>query len=512
MEKMLEDKVVSKNPATGEVLGEVPIMGEEEVRQVVEKAREAQREWAKRSPSERAETMRSLKQQILKRKDEIVKVLSSETGKPPIEALTGEIFTVLEALDYAIRKGPGLLKPHKVSHHLMKTYRTHVHYEPHGVLGMITPWNYPFLLSFGPALSALIAGNAVVIKPSEFTPLSVLEITKTFEGLDFPKGLLSVVTGYGPTGEALIRSGVNKVSFTGSVPTGRKVASLCGELLIPVSLELGGKDPMIVLEDAPLERAVQGAVWGGFCNTGQICASVERIYVEEGVYDHFVHSLKEEVKKLRQGGEDPYESDLGPMNNDRQFQIVDSQVKDALAKGARALVGGEGKAPYFKPTVLEGVTPEMDIYEKETFGPAINLFKVKSADEAVKLANDSPFGLTASVWTQDSERARAMAHQLNFGFIFVNDHLGPSGAGETAWGGFKDSGFGKTRGAEGIMEMVKVQYVSADTTGTNTAPYWYPYTKEKYDRFCEVLDQLYGGGFFSRLMGMLKLTWLTFRG
>ncbi len=507
-----KDLIQSKNRWTGEVLGEVEVMGPEQVREVVEKSRKAQREWAKLSPQERAEELKKVIPALLNRKQKIVEILTKETGKPPLEALSGEIFTILESLEYAIYKGPALLEPKKISHRMMKILKTYAYYSPYGVVGLITPWNFPFFLSFGPAISALIAGNSVVIKPSEFTPLSVLEIVKVFEDAGMPENLVSVVTGYGETGEALIRSGVDKISFTGSVATGRKVASLCGELLIPVTMELGGKDPMIVLKDAPLERAVKGALWGGFCNSGQICASVERVYVEEPIYNHFLELLKEEAHHLRQKGENPYETELGPMNNDKQYEIVASQVEDALQKGAKALVGGKGEKPFFSPTILVNVTPEMRIYKEETFGPVVIVDKIKDVDEGIEKANNSPYGLTASIWTQDEERAFELANKLDFGFVFINDHLGASGAGEVSWGGFKESGFGKTRGPEGILEMAKLKYASEDITGASTAPYWFPYTQEKYERFSEVIDQIYGGGLLARLTGLLKLTWLLYRG
>lgn len=506
------ETIVSRNPLSGEVLGEVPIFSRERVLEEMERVRLVQREWAELSVEERVRYLERLGEVLVRRRDELAGWISRENGKPALEALLAEIFTLLGDIEFLVSRAPSLLASRRVSHRVMKTVQSEVWFEPYGVVGIISPWNYPFFLSFAPALSALVAGNGVMIKPSEFTPLCVSRIPELCREAGIPEGLVVVLTGDGSTGEALLEARPDRVCFTGSVSTGRKVASRCGELLIPVTLELGGKDPMIVLEDAPLERAVNCALWSGFSNAGQICASTERIYVRREVASVFARRLAEAVNGLRLAKVGEVEFDVGPISNERQFEVIRRQVEEAKAAGVEVLAGGEGECPFFVPTVLWDPSEELLVLREETFGPVVSVIPVEDDEEALELANRSSYGLTASVWSGDLERARSLARRLEAGAVYINEALSPSGAAELSWGGVKGSGFGKTRGEDGLFSMVRKKYVSRDLTGMSTAPHWYPYTEEKYRRFSELVEDLYGGNIFRRLLGFFKFVWLTFRG
>ena len=510
------DSIVSRNPATNEVIGEVDVSDESQVHAAIERARVAQSEWASFSLKLRIAAIRKVKNVMIERRDEIARHLSSETGKTRLEALTGEVFPTVDCADYYVRKARTILETRRVPHRLLKTTRSYREMVPYGVVGIITPWNYPFFLTMGPSLSALVAGNAVINKPSEHTPLTGDLVVEIFRQAGIPKDLFQVVHGYGEVGAALISGEVDKISFTGSVSTGRKVASMAGERLIPVTLELGGKDPMIVLEDAPLDRAASCAVWGAFCNSGQICASIERIYVHESVADAFLEKVVTKTRELRQGVDSDFSVDVGSMQNEQQLKIVAGQVKDAREKGASIEVGGEvveGKEGlFFAPTILTGVTDSMVVAREETFGPVVPIFRVTSAEEAVRLARDTEFGLTASIWSEDDRKARRLARQLDFGAVYINDMLAPSSASEIGWGGFKNSGFGKSRGPEGLLDMVRTKHVSVDRLRMEQMPYWYPYTETKYQRFSSLIKDVFADSPLKRIWGILKSVPLFLKG
>ncbi|MBN9390559.1 MAG: aldehyde dehydrogenase family protein [Chloroflexi bacterium] len=468
------------NPATGEQLAELPVMTPDQVEQAVRRAGTAQKEWAALSFNERRKVMLRWRSKLVANKEKIVETLVAENGKPPLEALM-ELFYLADVIGYYCAQAPRFLKGYKVPLHLLKTKRARVVYHPVGVVGVISPWNFPLLLGFGDALAALVAGNAVVVKPSEVTPLSALRLVELAEGVGFPPGLLQVVTGWGETGGSLVDN-ADLIAFTGGTNTGKKVMERASRRLVPVLLELGGKDPMIVLKDADLDRAARGAVAGAFFNSGQVCISVEKLFVEAPVYDVFVAKVVEQVKRLRLGSPagDPSNRDLGPMTYQGQLDIVEQQVADARVKGAHILTGGKrGEGLFYEPTVLTNVTPDMLVMREETFGPLLPIIKVKDADEALRLANASNFGLSSSIWTGDTSRGEALAQKLEAGSTCVNDVFINYILPEVPFGGIKDSGLGyRHGGADSLRKFCRPQTILTDRFGLKSEPIWLPYGKK----------------------------------
>src|SRR6476646_85882 len=425
----------SFNPATGELVGSVATITPEQVQGVVDDVARIQPAWAELSLSDRARYMRRASDALPEEIDEIAELLVNEQGKPRAEAYTMELLTTVDALHWCAKAGPKILADEKVrmSQAFLATKKGRFSYEPIGVGGVIAPWNYPWSIPFGEVAIALMAGNGVVLKPASLTPLLGEAIRRVFERGGRPDGLIRVVHGGGAVGDALAKSSVGKVFFTGSVEVGRKVGEVCAQRLKGSVLELGGKDPMIVCADADLDNAISGAVWGGFANAGQTCSGIERVYVDRRVADRFVEGVARETEQLRLGDPLQWETEIGPMTSDDQYGIVVELIEDAIASGATLLCGGPTDVPglpgkFVAPTVLTGVTHEMRIMKEEIFGPVLPIVTVESEQEAIELANDSEFGLGASVWTKDRQRGERIARRLESGMVWINDHSFSHGA------------------------------------------------------------------------------------
>jgi acyl-CoA reductase-like NAD-dependent aldehyde dehydrogenase len=470
-----------RNPATLDPIGEIEVQNAEDVAAAVERARKAQPGWAGLRFEDRARYLTRAVRVLLERSDDYLDVIIRETGKPRTEALAVEILAACDALSFYAKRAKRILADRTVPVHLLKTKKLRLSYRPLGVVAIITPWNFPFILSLNPTAQALMAGNAVVLKPSEVTPFSGRLVEELFVAVGLPEGVFQVVSGDGETGAALVEAGVDKVSFTGSVRTGRKIGEICGRRLIPCTLELGGKDPMIVCEDADLERAANGAVFGAFSNAGQICVSTERVYVVEAVADAFERKVLEKTAALRQGAEGEF--DVGPMIFADQLATVQRHVEDAVGKGAKVLAGGRRNPAwaglFWEPTVLSNVTHDMAIMREETFGPVLPIMRVRDEDEALRLANDSPYGLNANVWTRDKRKGERIAKSLHSGAAVVNDCMLTYGVTESPFGGVKESGVGQVNGEIGLRAYCHAQSILIDRFGGRSEVLWYPYTEKK---------------------------------
>ena len=485
-------EIISYDPATGEEVGRAPLRSPNEVARAVARAREAQKGWAARSFGERASVVMRARALVLDEMDEIASLISRESGKPAAEALSMEVVPTLDLMQYFARNTARLLKDEKIDIGLYRLLgrASRIEYRPVGVVGIISPWNFPWAIPLGEVVMALMAGNSVVLKPSELTPLVALKMADVFRRAGLSDGLLEAVTGDGSTGAALVESGVDKIMFTGSVATGRRVAESAARRLTPVVLELGGKDPMIVFEDADLELAAGAAVWGAFANSGQACASVERCYVHESVAADFLKRVVEKTRALRQGAGEGF--DLGAMSSERQLRTVESHVRDAVARGAKVHTGGRAadidaaagaRGTFYEPTVLTDVDHTMPVMREETFGPVLPVMTFKSEEEAVRLANDSPFGLTASVWTKNLRRGRRLAKAIEAGTVMVNEVLYTHGIAQTPWGGLKQSGLGRTHGRLGLLEMVSPVHIHVNSLARFEDLWWFGYGPEAAQLF-----------------------------
>jgi acyl-CoA reductase-like NAD-dependent aldehyde dehydrogenase len=491
------DQVIhSIDASSGRVAAEVRATPAEAVPEIMARARAAQREWAARSIESRCTALRQFRDAIYEHRDESTRVISLETGKPHVEAVFSELILALDTTDFLARRAPEWLRPERVPHHsiAVKAKTGWLEFEPHGVIAVISPWNYPFSIPISEIAPALIAGNAVLLKPSELTPQTGALIGKIAAAANLPGGILQVLQGGGALGAAIIEAKPDKVCFTGSVATGRRIAESCARLLIPTVLELGGKDAMIVLGDADLDMASSAAVWGAFTNCGQACLSVERVYVDASVAERFTQMCVEKTGELRLGPPSDADAEVGPMIRPRQMEKVEEQLSDGVAKGARILAGGRRRADlgpsFFEPTVVANVDHSMQLMREETFGPVLAIAAVHSVDEAVSLANDSEFGLSASIWTGNSELGKVVASRLRAGSVMVNDVASYYGVCEAPHGGSGASGWGRTHSRLGLLEMVRVKYVDVDRMPRTRKSWWYGYSENfaaAADRFVDFL-------------------------
>jgi aldehyde dehydrogenase (NAD+) len=484
------ERLSSYNPATQEVIGTVPIHGQADVDAAVARARIAAERWGALSFEARREELAAFRRAIAAHADELADLLRRENGKPEIEALT-EIMMALSHLQHAPACAEEAMAPRRVSSGILANFRATISYHPLGVVGVIGPWNYPLFTPMGSIAYALAAGNAVVWKPSELTPLIAVKIAEIAQHSLALPDLLQVVTGAGATGAALARAAIDKFAFTGSAATGRRVMIAAAERLTPVLLELGGKDPMIVAEDADLEKAAEACVYGALTNAGQACISVERVYVADAVHDRFVDEVVKQVRALRVGGDDGH---LGAMTSTAQVGIVRDHLQDAIAKGAKVLTGGPDaiSGSYIQPTVLTDVDHRMKVMSDETFGPVIPIKRVSSLDEAVKLANDSKYGLGSSVFA--GKGARQLAARLRAGMTSINSVMSFAGIPSLPFGGVGDSGFGRIHGDEGIREFTRIKSTAEQVLSLPLNMMSFRQPKEMPGRLRGMIKQLYGDG------------------
>lgn len=467
-----------ENPATGAVVGAVPCLSAADVERLAAQGRAAQPAWQALGFKERRRRLLRAQRWLADNRGRAEELIVAESGKQRADA-TAEIIAATEALLYWANNAERLLSEERISSRspLLFGRSVCVRYQPLGLVGVITPWNAPFSLAALDLVPAMAAGNAVIHKPSEITPLSANLLEEMFRACDVPEHVFQIAHGDGATGAALVDA-ADFIAFTGSDTTGRKIAEQAGRNLTGVSLELGGKDAMIVLADADLERAAGGALYYGMANAGQICMSVERVYVEEPAYDRFVELVAQHAGELRLGtGSDEQPSEIGPIIFGPQIEKIADHVQDAIAKGARAIVGGrraDRAGRYYEPTVLVDVDHTMRVMTDETFGPVLPIMKVRDADEAVRLANDSRYGLQASVWTRDRERGGQIARRLESGGVSVNDAWVNLGAFDAPFGGWKESGLGRRNGVTGIRKYCQAQTITDNRRPLRRDPFWFP--------------------------------------
>lgn len=494
-------EIAVEDPATGEVIAYVPELTAAQVGELARAARAAQPGWEALGYEGRGRVLRRAQKWLVDNQDRVIGRIVSETGKTYEDALVAEIMYGANALGFWAKQAPRYLADERIRSNatLLRGKKLVLRHRPLGLVGVIGPWNYPLTNSFGDCIPALAAGNAVILKPSEITPLTSMLLLEGLRASGLPEGVMAIATGRGATGAALVDA-VDMIMFTGSAATGRKVMARAAETLTPVSLELGGKDPMIVLADADLERAAHHAVYYSMLNAGQTCISLERVYVEAPIHDAFVAKVTEKARALRnERSTGPGTSDVGSMTFPPQVDVVERHVEDARAKGAQVVVGGarghDGQpGHWFQPTVLTGVDHGMAIMREETFGPTLPIMKVADAEEAIRLANDSPYGLGAAVFSQDVARGEAIARRIDAGAVCVNDACVNYTALELPMGGVKESGMGSRHGTNGIRKYTRQQALLISRLHPRRDVHTYPYTAKMTSRLQKLVRLLYGRG------------------
>lgn len=506
--------LVSVNPADLSEIGRVDLMTEDQIRAAIESAQKASPSWGALSLKERGEYLLAARDYMSANFDEIAETICKEMGKPRTEAANAELLTVLDLISYYVKKAPQILKEESIPIHLLPLIKkSKLVYEPLGIVAVVSPWNYPFAIPMSGIVFALLTGNTVLFKPASDVTFVGLKIKEIFDrGAELPEGVFNLILAEGRTvGSILFRPPVKKVVFTGSTEIGKWIMEECGKHLIPTVLELGGKDPMVVLEDADIELAAKGAVWGAFTNCGQVCASIERCYVHESIADKFMEKVKEEVSKLRIGPYTQDDVDMGPMVSAGQLRIVEEHVQDAVSRGAKVIHGGKKredlKGYFYEPTVLANVNHDMRCIREETFGPTLPIMTFKDEAEAIRLANDSNFGLTASVWTSDKKRGEEIAKRIEAGTVCVNDHAYTYGVCDTPWQGVKESGVGRSHSKLGLLEFVFPKHLNIDNSlpGMKRRLWWYPYSGAAYNIQKWVAQFVGGRGITGKLKPLAAL-------
>lgn len=487
------------NPINGTILYEIDEISDEQAKEHFEKAAAVQKKIQAMSVEQRVAEVYKIRDYVIANSDFILDSIIAETGKARTDAFAAEVFEVTDVIDVYRKLAPKCLKDRKVPQPIFLLEKSSKQFiEPLGTILVITPWNFPFYQVIVPSLMAFLAGNATIVKPSEVTPLKPLW-DHFFANSGFMKDAIQVVVGGKETGAKLLALRPDKVHFTGSVKTGRKLMEACSQQLIPIDLELGGKDPSIVFDDVDIDRTANGIMWGAFTNAGQNCTGIERLYVQEGIYDKLVPFLVERTKRLRtshpgrntQSAED---CDVGAVTAPFQVKIIEEHIEDALAKGATLLCGGiqEKGSHHIPPTILENCNHTMKVASEETFGPTLAIMKFKTEEEAIALANDSPYGLSASVWTKDAARGVRVARALKTGNVCINNHMLNEANPYLPFGGVKDSGIGRFKGEDGLLAFCNLKSVLIDKQGKLIEPQWYPYTNSKYKLLYAVMVSWFG--------------------
>jgi acyl-CoA reductase-like NAD-dependent aldehyde dehydrogenase len=503
--------VIDINPATLEIIDKVPLEDESEVAKKVERARAAFENWSQLDFEDRAEIVSRAGQIMLDEIDEIADLITTEQGKPLVEAITADIMVAVDIIALYSKRGKKLIQEYEIPLHLFKfVKKSKIVPRPLGVVAVISPWNYPFAIPMSGIVFALLAGNTVVFKPASDTPLIGLKIKEIFDKAGLPDGVLQVTITRGAVAErVLCAPPIRKVIFTGSTEVGKRIIKRCADNIIPVVAELGGKDPMIVFDDADFDMAVKGAVWGAFTNAGQVCASVERLYVHKKIAKDFIDAVVEETKKIRLGNGKSPDVDMGPLVNESQLKTVQEHVMEAVEKGARVLTGGvrreDLKGYFYEPTVLVDVNHSMLCMREETFGPTLPIMVFETDEEAIKLANDTKYGLTASVWTRDLKRGERVAKKIEAGSVLVNDHAMSYGLVETPWQGMKESGIGRSHSDDGFKEFLFPQHINVEQIPLKNKPWGYPYSKEKYELFAMAQRLVFKKGLMPKASEIYKL-------
>ncbi|GAB4322836.1 MAG: aldehyde dehydrogenase family protein [Promethearchaeota archaeon] len=476
--------IESINPATLEKLGEVRVHSEVEVMRFAAEAREAQKKWRRLPVRERAAKVASISRHVADHLEEIATLISKEVGKPPDEAFVSELYTSLDAILHYYATAEDVLNAREeinLGFYEALKKKSHVFYKPWGLVAVIGPYNYPFVIPLEQIVQALIAGNAVLFKPSSETVLVGRAVDEAVRSADLPPGLFRTVFGRGSDVGNVLVDEADHIVFTGSTETGKKIMERAARTLTKVSLELGGKSAMVVFPDANLERAARAAVWGAFSNSGQVCASVKRLYLHVDVYDQFLDGLVELTRRLKQGDPLAPGTDVGAMVNLEQLKIVDEKVRNARQQGARVLCGGRRnpllKGYFYEPTILDGVDNKSLIVQEEIFGPVLVVVPFESEEQVIALVNDNPYGLTASVWTRDLEKGERVAQEIDAGTVMVNEVVYTFALAATPWGGTKASGVGRTHGRLGFLSMVQPVHVHVDSSEEPDL-WWMPYDEE----------------------------------
>ncbi len=513
IQKIDNKSTTAVNPATGDILGYSPLHSINDLKDEIHRGRLAQKEWCSLSIIQRAKHIKKTGTYLYDNADRLSRLISEENGKTQMDAFSTEIFPSVMAVDYYCKMAKKFLRDKKIAaSNIFFLYKScKVRQVPWGVIGVISPWNYPFAIPFYEVIMGLLAGNSVILKTSSASQMVGQAIKETIDAAGLPDGLFSLINLPGRlAGDAFLENGIDKLFFTGSVRVGKKLMVKAAESLTPLSLELGGNDPMIICEDANLQRAAAGAIWAGFLNCGQSCGGIERIYVEETVYESFLEILKNGIHDLRLGLGTDFDIDIGAMTTTSQIELVKAHIADALDKGAKiyaesSLPADNNLRNFLPAIVLTGVDHTMDIMREETFGPVVGVMKFRKIEEAINLSNDSSLGLTCSVWSRDRKKAEKIGRQIQAGVITINDHLMTHGMPETPWGGFKESGIGRCHGEIGFKEMTQPQVVVQDLLHfAKRNPWWQPYSKKAYLGIKGNMQAIFSKNLWHRIGGLIN--------